>query len=295
MWDEAGVTPRESFIDLSKTGTKLRIQETGDGPPIVFVHGASNSSTSWCGLAAALPDYRCVMIDRPGCGLSEFHGRRFDDVAELTRFSEELVADIFDALGLEEAHLLGTSYGGNVVLRAAAAMPDRISKLVCLGWSVGAPVAYTPMSMRMANIPGLGGLMFKLPAPKPMIKAILKQVGLKDALANGKVSDAFLTAFQSLINDTDTMANELRQGPPLMTPIKGFNDSILIPDDALARVTPRTLFLWGTNDPMGGETIAAPFAAKLPNATLEMFPGGHAIWVDDADGVAAKLRAFLAS
>jgi pimeloyl-ACP methyl ester carboxylesterase len=293
LWAQVGVTPTDQMILLPRIGTKLRLQEAGDGPPIVFIHGASNGGTSWAGLVAAMPGYRCLLVDRPGCGLSEPHGRRFRDVAELTRFSEDLVLDVFDALGLDQSFLLGTSFGGNIVLRAAATNSDRIQKLVALGWSVGAPIEYTPFSMRMASIPGLGSLMFRLPASKGMVKAILKQVGLKDAFDNGAITDEFVECFRSLLNHTDTMANELKQGPPIITPIKGFNDSILIPDAVLASIAVPTYFLWGTNDPMGGEAIARRFTANVPNATLEMMPGGHAVWVDDPKGVAASVTAFL--
>ena len=293
MWAQTGLTPREHMIDLPRIGTRLRVQETGDGPPIVLVHGASNSGTSWAGLAAAMPQFRCLMIDRPGCGLSESHGRRFREVADLTRFSEDLVADVFDALELDRAFLLGTSFGGNVVLRGAAALPDRIEKLVVVGWSVGAPIKYTPFSMRLASIPGLGSMMFRLPASKRMVKAILKQVGLRDAFDAGVITDEFVECFRSLLNDTDTMKNELVQGPPIISPIKGFNGSILLPDDALARIAVPTYFIWGTNDPMGDEAIATAFTAKVPGSTLEMVPGGHAVWLDDPNRVADAVAAFL--
>jgi 2-hydroxy-6-oxonona-2,4-dienedioate hydrolase/4,5:9,10-diseco-3-hydroxy-5,9,17-trioxoandrosta-1(10),2-diene-4-oate hydrolase len=259
---------------------------------VVFVHGASNSGTSWAGLAALLPDFRCVMIDRPGCGLSEPHGRRFEDVADLTRFGEQLVLDVLDALQLDRAFLVGTSFGGNVVLWATAAHGERVAGLVCLGWPVGAPVESTPLAMRIASIPGLGVALSRLPATRGAVRAILKQVGLRDAFDNGKISEAFVDAYRSLLNDTDTMTNELRQGPPIVTPIKGFNESVLVPDETLASIRVPTCFLWGTNDPMGGELIARRFAAKLPNATLEMIPGGHAVWVDDPQRVAASIRRF---
>jgi len=293
LWAQAGVAPIEHMVQLPRIGTKLRVQETGDGPPIVFIHGASNSGTSWAGLVAAMPEYRCLLVDRPGCGLSEPHGRRFRDVGELTRFAEELVLDVSDAFGLDRPFLLGTSFGGNIVLRAAAANPERIEKLVTLGWSMGAPVEYTPFSMRMASIPGLGSLMFRLPASKGIVKAILKQVGLKDAFDNGAITDEFVECFRSLLNNTDTMANELKQGPPIFTPIKGFNDSILIPDAVLASIAVPTYFLWGVNDPMGGDAVARRFTANVPHATLEMMPGGHAVWVDDPKHVAASVTAFL--
>jgi 2-hydroxy-6-oxonona-2,4-dienedioate hydrolase/4,5:9,10-diseco-3-hydroxy-5,9,17-trioxoandrosta-1(10),2-diene-4-oate hydrolase len=260
---------------------------------VVFVHGASNSGTSWSGLVAHLPDVRCLLVDRPGCGLSEPHGRRFRDVGELTAFSEELVLDLLDGLELDRACLVGTSFGGNVVLRATATSPERVEKLACLGWSMGAPLEYTPFSMRVASVPFLGTAMARLPANRRMVEAILKQVGLRDAFEHGMISDAFVECFRSLLNDTDTMTNELRQGPPIVTPIRGFNDAVLIPDDVLAGIVVPTYFLWGTNDPMGGEVVARPFAAKVPGATLEMIPGGHAVWVDDPARVAASLTRFL--
>lgn len=293
LWVQVGVKPDERMIRLPRIGTKVRVQATGEGPPIVFIHGASNTGTSWAGLAAALPMFRCLLVDRPGCGLSEDHGYRLRDVDELTDFSERLVLDVFDALALHRPFLLGTSFGGNVVLRAAAASGERIAKLAVLGWSVGAPIEYTPLSMRVAAIPGLGLLMARLPVSKGMVKVILNQVGLEDALANGVITDEFLECFRSLLNDTDTMVHELHQGPPVVTPMRGFSESVLIPDDVLARIDVPTLFLWGENDPMGSESVARPFAAKVPGSTLEMMPGGHAVWVDDPKRVARSLATFL--
>jgi pimeloyl-ACP methyl ester carboxylesterase len=212
--------------------------------PVVFIHGASSSGTSWSGLVAELPDFRCLLVDRPGCGLSEPHGRRFDEVADLITFCDELVLDVFDALQLGRSFLVGTSFGSHVVLRASAEHGERVDKVVCLGWPMGAPVEYTPLSMRIASIPSLGALLFRLPATRIMVRAILKQVGLRDAFTDGRVSDVFVDSFRSLLNDTDTMTNELNQGPPIITPVKGFNDSILIPDDVLAPRCHARLLRW---------------------------------------------------
>jgi pimeloyl-ACP methyl ester carboxylesterase len=55
---------------------------------------------------------------------------------------------------------------------------------------------------------------------------------------------------KALLNDTDTMTNELKQGPKIITPIEGFNASVLIPDDVLASIGVPTFFLGGTDDPI---------------------------------------------
>ena len=65
-WARVGVEPTEEWLHLGGDGPRLRVQVLGDGPPVVFVAGASNGGTSWASLAACLPDHRCILLDRPG-------------------------------------------------------------------------------------------------------------------------------------------------------------------------------------------------------------------------------------
>ena len=83
FWESIGLTPKEHRVQLQRLGVNVRLQETGDGPPILFIHGASNSGTSWADLVVRLPDFRCLMLDRPGAGLSEPLPAPFDDVKSL--------------------------------------------------------------------------------------------------------------------------------------------------------------------------------------------------------------------
>ncbi|MFN3217070.1 MAG: alpha/beta fold hydrolase [Acidimicrobiales bacterium] len=70
LWESVGVEPSERYVQL-RAGGMVRVQETGDGPPVLLVHGAVNAGTSWMSLMAKLPDFRCIALDRPGCGLSD--------------------------------------------------------------------------------------------------------------------------------------------------------------------------------------------------------------------------------
>jgi pimeloyl-ACP methyl ester carboxylesterase len=51
--------------------------------------------------------------------------------------------------------------------------------------------------------------------------------------------------------------------------------------------------VWGTDDPFGGAGVARSFVARIPGATLALVPGGHAVWIDDAEGAAAAAVAWL--
>ena len=99
-----------------------------------------------------------------------------------------------------------------------------------------------------------------------------------------------------MLRDTDTMRNELRSLPPILTPIKGVNETILFADELLASIRTPMHFLWGEDDPMGGAATAHTFVGRVPGATIELMPrAGHAPWIDDPDHVAAAVTRFLAA
>jgi pimeloyl-ACP methyl ester carboxylesterase len=293
LWRSVGAVPTERTLVLERTRTSVRIQEIGDGQPVVFVHGASNGGASWASLAARLEGFRCVLVDRPGCALSPRLDLSHSDMDALGTFADALVVDVLDAMDLPRAHLIGTSFGGYFVLRAAAAHPDRFDRLVTLSWSFGAPMEATPLVMRIAMQPFLRRLATNIPPTERMARAMLKQIGLRHAVESGRFGDVELAWFLSLLRDTDTMRNEIDAMPRIVN-LRGFNDDTLLPGSVLARVTAPTYVLWGEDDPMGGVETARQFVRHLPNAELEVMAGaGHAPWMDDPDHVASRVDAFL--
>lgn len=293
VWQSHGVESTDRWCRLDRLRTEVRVQELGDGPAVLFLHGASGAGTSWAGLAARLAGFRRVLIDRPGCGLSPPLGRRLDDMARLDEFADQFVLDVLDALDLPSAHVVATSFGGYFGLRAAAAQPDRIDKLVVLGWTFGAPAASTPLIMRLAMQPALGRLVTRVRPNERMVRKLLAQIGLRRAVETGRLSDTEVAWFLSLLRDTDTMRNELDAAPPVLT-LRGINADTLLHADLLAGIAAPALFLWGDEDPMGDAAVARDFVAMVPNATLELIRGaGHSPWIDDLDHVAATVGGFL--
>ena len=165
---------------MARTGVTVRLQEVGEGEPVLFVHGASNAGTSWASLAALLGGFRCLLVDRPGCGLSDPLPQSLDDPARLAAFADDLVVDVLDALGVERAALVGTSFGGYFTLRAAAAHPERVSRVLQLGWTVGAPSHKVPAVMRAAALPGIGRALVNVPPNERAVRSMLGQIGLGD-------------------------------------------------------------------------------------------------------------------
>ena len=293
LWESVGAQPTERHVKLDCTGTTVRLQEVGAGLPVLFVHGASNAGSSWASLAARLDDFRCILVDRPGCGLSPRLADNLADMARLGTFADAFVVDVLDALDLATAGVVGTSFGGYFTLRAAAAHPDRIRRLVELGWTLGAPVESTPLVMRIATQPFLGRLMTRILPNERMVRLMLKQIGLRHAVEIGSFGDVEIAWFVALLRDTDTMRNEIDDNPRIVT-MRGFNDETLLPSSLLSEVTAPALILWGEDDPMGGPATAHNIASQLRDARLKLMPNaGHAPWMDDPDHVAKSIGDFL--
>lgn len=296
LWDHIGVTPTERVVTLA-SGANLRVQEVGDGPPFVLLHGGSISGTSWATLASSLDGVRCILVDRPGCGLSEpIAGGPLRNLRAVERYADQLLGDVLDALGLESAAVGATSYGGLFAFRGAAAHPERVTRLIEYSWLMGAPSEGAPLTARVAGIPGLQSVMTRMPMTREMVKRALRQFGLGRAIDSGAMDDVMLDWAHALLRHTDTLANDVRSSPKVFTPIRGQNVDLLLGDDVLLKLTMPVLFLWGEDDPNGGAAIARTFAPRLPNADLVIVPGAeHAPWLDDLDTCVSHSRSFLLS
>jgi 2-hydroxy-6-oxonona-2,4-dienedioate hydrolase len=296
LWESFGLQPTEHRIHLKKLEVTVRVQEIGNGPAVVLVHGASTAGASWVNMVQRLDGFRCIILDRPGCGLSDplpgDAGRAAIDAVK--RDADQLIPDVLDALELPKAHVLGNSFGGFFALRAAAAAPDRIHRVVLYSWSFGVPMDSTPLVLRFAAIPGIGQVTARLPASRVGARIMLRQVGLKGAIDSGKFTAEMLDWFVALMRQTPTLLNEIRATPKVIRPIKGVNTAMLFTDELLARVTSPVYCFWGMDDPNGGAETARRFVARLPNGTLELVPdAGHAPWIDEIERATESTRAFL--
>lgn len=133
---------------------KLAIDETGDGRPLVLLHGVGASRTVWRRVVPLLAADRMVLTpDLPGFGGSEPVGRGFD----LARVATAL-ADPLAERAAEPFDLLGNSLGGAIALQLAAVRPDLVRRLV-----LAAPAGFSPVPWPLALAAGgLSGPAVKL-------------------------------------------------------------------------------------------------------------------------------------
>lgn len=292
LWSSLGITPVERTLDLGVLDGRVRVQELGDGPPVLFIHGANTSGISWATLAAKLPGFRCILLDRPGTGLSESPRRR-PDLAGFLRTADALVPEVLDALGVASAHVVATSLGGLIGLRGAAANPDRVERMVQFSWPAGAPTTHVPASMRLMAIPGMASLAAAAPATDRTVRAIFRSVGHGPSLDAGRITKADVDTYLALLRETSTLRNELALGG-ITASLRGGLRPELLPESLLASIRTPTMFIWGERDAFGGPDIARDVVARIRGAKLQVLPGaGHAPWLDDLDRCAALTATFL--
>jgi pimeloyl-ACP methyl ester carboxylesterase len=111
---------------LEHDGARLYYEIHGDGPPLIFAHGAGGNHLSWWQQVPAFRDrYTCVTFDHRGFGQS------FDPrpIEERPRFDDDLAA-LIDHLGFEDVRLVAQSMGGWTCLAYTVRNHHRVRALV---------------------------------------------------------------------------------------------------------------------------------------------------------------------
>ena len=134
------VTIQHRVLSVWRDQIQARIQIAGQGPPLVFLHGATG--LKWDDFLDGLSQTHTVYApEHPGTTPGDPDAiKPLDDLWDLVLYYYEL----FDGLELESPSVVGHSFGGMVAAEIAATDPKRVGKLVLLSpiglWRDDAPV-----------------------------------------------------------------------------------------------------------------------------------------------------------
>ncbi len=106
----------------------LQVHRDGDGPPLVWLHGFTQTRSSASRFRSILAgSHEVWTLDLPG------HG----DAHALSGSLDEIAQWVLDAVGPAPVDLGGYSFGGRVALHVALRAPSRVARVVVLGASRG--------------------------------------------------------------------------------------------------------------------------------------------------------------
>jgi pimeloyl-ACP methyl ester carboxylesterase len=121
---------------------RLAYSESGDGPPLVVLHGLFGSGRNWHGIARRLSGYRVVVADARNHGASPWV-----DAMDYASMADD-VFELIGALALDRPVLLGHSMGGKTAMTAALMRPGSIRALIVADI---APAAYAHSHLSMVR------------------------------------------------------------------------------------------------------------------------------------------------
>jgi len=286
LWAETvGVRPFERMVPLPGLDIQVRVLESGGGPPLLFVHGGPNAASTWAPLVAHLAGFRCILVDRPGCGLSEAPRKRVTSVRD---FASGLVAALVESLDVTLEGVVASSFGSYAVLAHALTDLDHGMPAVHFGCPALVPGSRLPIAFLLRSLPGLGRVLLHLEEPT-MATALetFRRIGHGASIDSGRVPEVGIEWYATLMACTRTRQNDFalfgRARP---------RDRVTAGD--LKRIAARTSFFWGTNDVFGGRTVAESVTRLIPDARLELIEGaGHLPWIDAPSRAGRHVRAFL--
>jgi pimeloyl-ACP methyl ester carboxylesterase len=277
LFAAVGADVEEFFLDLTRTGLRVRVLSHGRGPAVVLLHGASESAAIWAPLFTELRHFRLLAVDLPGHGLSDPVVFRRGQVRE---HALALIEDILDALGLSEVPVIGHSLGGMFALWRVAAGSGRISEVIAIGEpAVALPGVRVRMPLSLLTVPGLGVAVLRSPSPHRVYRRLLAQ-GFGSADIAG-APDPLIEALRLSVR----RPQNARTVASLMHAIDRFRrprpESVLTSAE-LAAITTPTIFILGTDDPYLSVERAQTSIDQIQGARLYEMPGGHSPWLADA-------------
>jgi len=263
---------------LEAAGVRLHVRDTGprEAPSIVLLHGFGSSLHTWDDWAAELQTaHRVIRFDIPGFGLTGP-----DPSGDYTEErAQAVILALMERLGVERAAVIGSSMGGRIAWRFAAAHPERVTKLVLM-----APDGFAS--------PGLD---YNRPPNVPMLMRVLPYT-LPEGMLRGTLTPAY--------GDPKVVTQPLFERYRDMMLAPGVRQAIvdrmgqhilLPPEPILATIRMPVLLLWGGQDRMVPVTNAQDYLRALPNARLVTFSTlGHVPMEEAPAETAAAVRAFLA-
>ena len=226
----------------------------GGGRPVVLVHGLAASIEIW---SRALPFLvarrRVIAFDLPGFGEADRPDARYD-----APFFVDALRGLLDSLGIDRAHLVGSSLGASLVVRFAARHLDRIDRSV-----LAAPGGFGAAVHPFLQVPTLPFVGFALAAPMRATTAIAVGLAMHDP-ANA-TADLVETSYRHARAPGGHRAF-VRTLKAVISPL-GVRDRAGFERDARTFLRP-TLIVWGEQDRLFPVRQSEAARRVLPDATL---------------------------
>ena len=256
----------------TRSGSVLHIEETGDGLPVLALHGLGGGAWFFSGFAKRLaPDCRVVSIDLPGTGRSVAGAE--PSIALWVDDIRDLIADRVD----RPAVILGHSLGTILALRTIAATPEHVRAAIFVG---GLPEPRAEIKERLtrraagvaaSGLAGVGPQIAAANFARATLDGQPEIVGMFERLFEAQDPDAYVRACRILIGASA--------------------------HDVVSAASVPSLSITGAEDQYAPPQLVGEFLRGLPQPAREevLADCGHFPFLEAPDAFARLVKSFLAT
>lgn len=250
-------------------GLEIAYERLGEGPPLVFVHGAADDGRVWQPqLAALADDFTVVAWDEPGAGRSSDLPANFG----LANYADCLAA-LIEALALGPAHIAGLSWGGTLVQELYRRHPGLVATLILADTYAGWRGSLPEEEVR-ARVAGA----------REMLEAPGEEF---DPTLPGLFADDPPAEFIPLLEEVAAAVRPDSLRTQLFVMAEADQR------DLLPHIAVPTLLIWGELDGRSPLSVARQFEHAIPNTELVVVPGcGHLSNLERPDEFNEAVREF---
>jgi pimeloyl-ACP methyl ester carboxylesterase len=252
---------------LTVEDVRLHYQELGAGYPIICIHGAGPGASAESNFklnAGALAEkFRVILYDMPQYGKS---GKIVLTEPRL-KYNARILNGFLTARGIDKAHIVGNSMGGQVAMKFGIDYPDSLSRVVIIGsggiTSIFAPSPVEGVKMIARYYKGNGPSREKL---RELLQTILYD-------ASFLTEETFEERYQASI-DPETVELFGKRQPEMPRENLG-------PD--LHKLKAKLLAIWGMDDRFGALDVGLQITRMVPDGRMHIFTKcGHWAQVEHA-------------
>jgi pimeloyl-ACP methyl ester carboxylesterase len=279
-----------TFQHATVYGVKLFYREAGSktSPTIVLLHGFPSSSHMFRDLIPQLAHkFHVIAPDYVGFGYSDApDAGQFDYTFDnLAAHVEEL---LFGAIGLKKFSIYVQDYGAPVGYRIASRHPDAIEGIVVQNGNAyveGIGAAFAPMKPFWAN---------RNPETEKPVRDLLKKDttifqythGTKDV---SRISPDSYTVDQHFLDRPGNDAIQLNLLHDYQSNLEHYDGW----HEFFRNKQPKTLIVWGKNDPFFTVEGAQAYLRDIPNVKLHLLDTGHFALEDSCEFIAQQIVKYF--